>query len=88
MAKKGKNIVETDYYFIDYHLNRFQDFLDEDDLENSILIIDGNKKAEEYQLYKIQNLVYDAYDVEYYEFLSVLSNYNILKKEEEKECFI
>ena len=91
MAKKKKNvksISETAYYFIDYHLQMFWEYLDEDDLHNSLFLLNDDDDAKEYQVYKMQCYVYDAYDLEYYEFLAILSKYKILKKEEEKECFI
>lgn len=89
MAKKKNNIKkisETAYHFIDYHLERFWEYLDDDDLYNSLILLNDDDDAKEYQAYKIQGYVDEAYRIEYYEFLGVLSNYNILKKEE--ECFI
>lgn len=91
MAKKKNNIIkkisETAYHFIDYHLDRFQNFLDEDDLENSLILLNDDYDAKEYQVYKMQGYVDEAYRIEYYEFLAILSKYEILKKENEKECF-
>ena len=91
MAKKKNNIKkisETAYHFIDYHLERFWNFLDEDDLHNSLILLNDDAEAREYQVYKMQGYVDEAYRIEYYEFLAILSKYEILKKEEEKECFI
>lgn len=91
MAKKKNNIKkisESAYHFIDYHLERFWDFLDEDDLHNSLILLNDDYDAKEYQVYKMQGYVDEAYRIEYYEFLGVLAKYNIIKKEEDYQCFI
>jgi len=36
----------------------------------------------------MQGYVDEAYRIEYYEFLGVLAKYNIIKKEEDYQCFI